>query len=203
MRSARGLHRLECSGHAGPRLFCRPCRPNCLLRYVTPVIQDLACKILKNKGYTLRIGIRSARSAHPLTNLVVTGLPDDADLVQTYADLTKGLHIAKGDKMDYILRIYANESYHLHPLKDGEIVSKAIPFRELLREPDPNRRFPLERKFPPSHKWERVGDISLRELLMMPMINNSLFNSLQRSRGQDYTWKMFCEARDKKLKETS
>ena len=105
----------------------------------------------------------------------------------------------KGTQMDYIIRIYANESYHLHPVKDGEIVSKAIPFRELLREPNPNRRFPLERKFQPSPIWERVGDISLRELLLLPIADNSLFRSLQKSRGDGYTWKMFCEARKSKI----
>ena len=95
--------------------------------------------------------------------------------------------------MNYIIRIFENKTYHLY--KKGD--TQATPFREVLRETNINKSFPLERKFDAG--WERVGEINIRGLLMLPKEVNSVYWSLRKSRGESYTWAEFCKAREKKL----
>ena len=94
--------------------------------------------------------------------------------------------------MQYIVKI-SNGSYHLY--EKG--ATEATPFAEILLEENVNKSYKLFRKF--DNQWEKVGEINLKGLLLLPIEVNSVFHSLQRKHGESYTWKDFCEARQKKI----
>ena len=97
------------------------------------------------------------------------------------------------------IRIYQDGSHHLFTDLNA---NGAIPFSEILKDcaGDYTKEYPLYRQFDGS-KWEKVGTVDVRGLLMMPQWYNSIFQSLQKLRGKEYTWSLFCEARKKKIKQ--
>ena len=90
---------------------------------------------------------------------------------------------------NYVVRIYRDECYHLY--ERGK--PQAVPFREILREKGGRKRYPLEKKY--DADWERVGTISLRELLLLPPEINPIYFSLRKLRGKGYDWHKFVIAR--------
>jgi len=104
-------------------------------------------------------------------------------------ELEKSLTSALKGEMMFTVKIHSNETYHLY---EG---TQSVPFREVLRLDNPITKFPLQKKY--GKVWENVGEIRLRDLLLMTPDINPLFHSLQRSRA-NYRWSDFLDARKKK-----
>ena len=94
-----------------------------------------------------------------------------------------------------IIKLYANDTYHLF---EDMKASHAINFAEILKHCDGkyNKQYKLYRKF--DKKWEQVGTIRVRDLLLMQQKYNPIFQSLKKLRN-GYTWGAFCKSLKEKL----
>lgn len=93
------------------------------------------------------------------------------------------------------IRIDESENYRL---MQGET---ELPFTDILKDSKGkySKSYLLEKTY--DGKTEKVGSIRVRDLLMMTPDINPVFRSLQKLRGEDYTWADFVKARKKKIKE--
>ena len=96
------------------------------------------------------------------------------------------------------IRIFQDGTYHLF----FDMKAKyAIPFTDILKhcKGKYSKEYSLYRQFDEG-KWERIGSISVRGLLMFSMADNPIWLSLRKQRGESYTWDDFVATRKKKLK---
>ena len=112
-----------------------------------------------------------------------------------YAEILSTL---KGDvrmkKPNYIVKIYADERYHLYL----EGANQPCRFTKIMDySEDMDHRFPLQKQF--DGVWEDVGDISLREILLMPVNENPIYLSLKQ-RNKNYTVLEFVDRKQYYLK---